>query len=328
MMGYLLVLGYAMNPSPAAQPPFLEPSRGVADQVAHVAPSVVGIATRRRGGAAGLLWQADVVVASAAAIAHERHLSLVGSDGRAVEGELIGFDADTDLAAVRVSGVDAQSVERSGDLIPRVGDFVFAVARNVDGGLQASFGHVGATGGAWRSWRGARIEHRIRLDGGLYRGFDGAAVADSAGRVLGMATRALSRQHGIVLPNVCIERVLGELLQHGHVRRPYLGVMVQPARTVLSRGGTAARQVLEGLLVSSVAEDAPADLAGLRVGDIMLTLDEMALVTAEEMQQHLQGASIGSSVQVGLLRAGQHLALTIALGERPAERHARGSCTP
>jgi len=329
MMSYLLVSGYAMNSPSAARPPFPDSSPGVADQVERVAPSVVAIATDRRGGAAGLLWQADVVVSSATAIAHERRPCLVGGDGRAVEGELIGIDPDTDLAAVRVSGVDARAIEQSGDLIPRVGDFVFAVARDVHGGLQASFGHVGATGGAWRSWRGGRIEHRIRLDGGLYRGFNGAAVADCAGRVLGMATSALSRRHGIVLPNVCIDRVLGELLQHGHVRRPYLGIMVQPARTVSSQGGTAAaREVLEGLLVSSVAEDAPADLAGLRVGDILLTLDEIALVTPEDLQQRLQDCGIGASVLVGLLRAGQRLSLTITLGERPAARHARGCCTP
>src|SRR5438034_428777 len=76
-------------------------------------------------------------------------------------------------------------IERHAEGSVRAGDFVFAVGRDASGLVQASFGHVGAAAGAWRTWRGGRIESLIRLDGGLYPGFAGAPVLAADGSAIG-----------------------------------------------------------------------------------------------------------------------------------------------
>src|SRR5205085_10368578 len=139
-------------------------------------------------------------------------VSLVLPDGEQVPGEVRGVDGGTDLAAVTLAGGALPVAERAASAAPRVGDFVFAVGRKPSGLTQASFGHVGAAAGEWRTWRGGRVERLVQLDGGLYPGFDGAPVADASGQVLGLASSAVSRHRGVVLPVATIDRPLDQLL--------------------------------------------------------------------------------------------------------------------
>src|SRR5205085_9601714 len=123
--------------------------------------------------------------------------------------EVRGIDASTDLAVVSLpisGGANPPVAERREGPAPRVGDFVFAVGRNPSGVVHASFGHVGAAGGAWRTWRGGAVDSLVRLDGGLYPGLAGAPVAGADGRIVGVASPALSRHHGVVLPVQTVER--------------------------------------------------------------------------------------------------------------------------
>jgi hypothetical protein len=115
--------------------------------------------------------------------------------------------------------------------------------------MHASFGHVGAVGGEWRTWRGGRLEQLIRLDGGLPPGLVGAPIADAAGRLLGIASHSFSRHHAVVVPVATIERVLDPLLTHGRLPQGYLGIAVQARARDDGRAG------VDGLLVTSLAAD-------------------------------------------------------------------------
>jgi S1-C subfamily serine protease len=306
--------------SPAATP-------DVAELVARIAPSVVGLAGHRHRLGSAILWQPDVLVASASALGRERRPTVVAADGRRLEAEVAGIDFDTDLAAVRVTGLEGATpvlLDAGAEAPARVGDFVFAVAHDAHAGVQASFGRLGAVGGAWRGGRGAEIERWLRLDGGLYPGFEGAAVADADGRLLGLATGAFSRVHGVVLPAATITRVLPVLLSLGRVPRPYLGVMVQPARVRVE--GEAA--VVDGALVSSVAEGGPADAGGLRVGDVLVALGGQALDGPEALQRGLRGMSAGAAQDVEVVRGGARRTLQVTPGTRPSHESTRGACCP
>ncbi|HSI60841.1 MAG TPA: S1C family serine protease, partial [Ideonella sp.] len=191
----------------------------------------------------------------------------------------------------------------------RAGDFVFAVGRSAAGLTQASFGHIGAAAGEWRTWRGGRVEQLMRLDGGLYPGLEGAPVADASGRVLGVASSAFSRHHGVVLPAATIDRVLDQLLAHGRVPRGYLGIAAQPVRATLDGAE------VEGLLVSSVAEDGPAARGGLRVSDVIVRIGGQPVRSLEALRDLLQ---VGAQVPVVVARGGQALELTLAVAERPS----------
>jgi len=296
--------------SPAAPSP--HPSLATSllpDAVERLAASVVGLSLRR-GAASGVVWQSGVVVTAASSVWRASRLPIVLPNGEQVDGTLRGVDASTDLAAVAFEGAEVPPVERSTAAPSRSGDFVFAVGREPSGLVQASFGHVGAVAGEWRSWRGGRVERLIRLDGGLYPGLAGAAVADASGQAIGIASAAFSRMHGVVLPAETISRVLAQLLSHGRVQQGYLGIAAQPVRAMLDGAG------VEGLLVSSVADDAPAALAGLLVGDVIVEAGGRPVANIEDLRA-LLGEQVGGQLTLKLARGGQAQSLAIDVAERP-----------
>jgi serine protease Do len=289
------------------------PSRSdlpLADAVERIATSVVAIVLRRSA-ASGVVWRPGVVVTSASAVWRASRLALVLPDGEQVEGTLRGIDAATDIAAIGIDAAAVPVVERAADAAPRTGDFVAAVGREPSGLTHASFGHVGAAAGEWRSWRGGRIERLVRLDGGLYPGLAGAAVADPAGRAIGIATPAFSRWHGIVLPVSTIDRVLDPLLAHGRVRQGYLGIAAQPVRALL------AGAAVDGLLVSSVGPDSPAAAAGLLVGDVIVAAAGQPVASIDGLRDQLAGAAPGTRMALKIARGGQAVDLSVEVAERP-----------
>jgi serine protease Do len=285
----------------------------LADAVERVAASVVGLPTRRLR-SAGVVWRAGVAVASASALWRSSRVPVVLPNGEQVDGSVRGIDPATDIAVVAFAdNSNVAPVARDADAASavRVGDVVFALGREPSGPVQASFGHVGAVAGPWRTWRGGRLDQMIRLDGGLYPGLLGAAVADAGGRVLGIASAAFSRHHGVVVPRATIDRVIEPLLTHGRVARGYLGIAAQPVRA--QRDGVA----VDGLLVTSVADDSPAAHAGLLVGDVIVTLGQEPAGSLEQVRERLQ---VGAQIELGIARGGRAHTLTLQVAERP---HAR-----
>lgn len=282
----------------------------LADAVERVAASVVGLVTRRQR-SAGVVWRPGVAVGNSSALWRAGSVAVVLPDGEQVDGTVRGIDPSTDLAVVSFSDRGVAPVQPDADAAVRVGDAVFAVGREPSGGVQASFGHVGVVAGPWRTWRGGRVERLIRLDGGLYPGLAGAAVGDAAGRTLGVASAALSRHHGVVLPVATIERVVEQLLTHGRVQRGYLGIAAQPVRALRDGVG------VDGLLVSSVADDGPAARAGLLVGDVIVTLAGQPVGSLEGLRERLQ---VGAQVDVDIARGGRAHTLSVQVAERPHTR--------
>jgi len=279
----------------------------LADAVERVAASVVGVVARRQRGAA-VVWREGVAVTSASNLWRARDVAAVLPDGEQVDATVRGIDAATDLAVVSFAERGVPPVGRDREAGVRVGDVVFAVGREPSGAVQASFGHVGAVAGPWRSWRGGAIERLIRLDGGLYPGLAGAAVADATGRLLGLASPMFSRHHGVVLPVATVERVVEQLLTHGRVRQGYLGIAAQPVRA--QRDGVG----VDGLLVSSVADDGPAARAGLLVGDVIVALGGHGVNSLEALRERLQ---VGAQVDVDIARGGRAQTLAMHVAERP-----------
>ena len=304
-----------MTPTPSTHPDF--DTHTLPDAVERLAASVVGL-SMRRGAASGVVWTPGVVVTTASALWRAHRLEVVLPDGEPVTGEIRGIDPSTDLAAITFEGGAVPSAERAASAEPRVGDFVFAVGREPSGRVQASFGHVGAAGGEWRTWRGGRVERLVRLDGGLYPGLAGAPVADASGLVLGVASPALSRHHGVVLPAPTIDRVLAQLLAHGRVQRGYLGIAAQPGRASIDG------RAIEGLLVSSVADDGPAAIAGLLVGDVIVSAGGQTVASIEALRDLLGAEQVGARLRLKVARGGQAMELSLDVAERPGRSCGHG----
>lgn len=287
----------------------------VADAVERVAPSVAGVRARRLGTSTALCWRPGVLVTAASAVGSAERVQVVLADGSAVAGTVRGADPGTDLAVITAEG-NWPVAERRLDPPARVGDFVFAVGRDAAGMVHASFGHVGAVGDAWRTWRGAQVDRYVRLDGGLYPGHMGAPVCDPQGQVLGIASAALARHHGIVLPAATVDRVADTLLAHGRVRRGHLGIAAQPVPLSPAMRSAADVESDTGLLVSGIGDDGAAARAGLLVGDILVSVGGRAVPSIEALRDLLGGDQIGSRLRVVLLRGGRREALSVEVDEK------------
>jgi serine protease Do len=293
-----------MTPSPAPVPASLP------EHIEAIAASVVALKTRHQS-ASGAVWNAGIVVSTATTLWRSSSATVMLPDGESVRGDVAGLDPATDLAVIRLPDTNVPVLERAAHPPSRTGDFAFAVGRSASGLAQASFGFVGATSSEWRTWRGGRVERLIRLDGGLYPGFEGAPVANGDGRVIGIASGALSRHHGVVLPVETVDRIVAQLLAHGHVPRGYLGIAAQSVEiTVDGRS-------VEGLLVSSLAENGPAAKGGMKVADVIVQVGSTPVGTLGQLRDALE---VGAQVPVRVARGDQTIDLSIEVAQRPGRR--------
>ncbi|HEX4459919.1 MAG TPA: S1C family serine protease, partial [Polyangia bacterium] len=165
--------------------------------------------------------------------------------------------------------------------------------------------------GPWQTWLGGSVDRLIRLDGGVYEGLSGAPVADANGAVIGIATSALSRHYGVVVPASTVSRVVGALVAGGRVAPPWLGI---GAQAVPLPGGEGT-----GLLVSALVPKGPAEQAGLFIGDIVVRAAGAVASDLAALRAALAG-SVGQQATLVILRGGESKELAITVGERPAER--------
>jgi len=206
----------------------------------------------------------------------------------------------------------------------RAGHLVIAIGRSGQGDVTASYGLVNRVSGPWQTWLGGQVDRLIRLDGGLYDGLSGGPVADASATVVGIATSALSRSHGIVVPATTVSRVVDTLLAKGHVSRAFLGIAAQPV-PVHRTGDAAASDSTpgNGLLITALAPDGPAEKAGLLIGDIIIDVAGRPASDLHELRASLAD-HIGEKVRISLRRGGTPAEVTLTIGEWPSSP--RRSC--
>jgi S1-C subfamily serine protease len=160
------------------------------------------------------------------------------------------------------------------------------------------------------------VERAVRLDLAIYDGYSGGPLLDASGAVLGVNNSALARGTPMALPAAVVDRVVGELLQRGHVRRPFIGVAIQP---VALSPALVKRERLghdSALLLTSIADGSPADRAGLLVGDVLLEADGKALRRPIDLLDALDSARAGASVSIRLLRGGTQSTVSVTPADR------------
>jgi len=292
----------------------------IAAIVDELGAATVAVLGRRHTVASGVVWRAGLVVTAAHVFRRTpAAVTLVAASGQSLAATLVGIDSATDLALFRLADADALPALAAGDASAlRAGHTAIVIGRSGEGDTIASAGIVNRVGGAWQTWLGGSIDRLIRLDGGVYDGLSGAAVADASGTPVGVATAALSRSYGIVIPASTVSRVVDALLANGRVARPWLGIGAQAVP--LAEAGAAADAGAEsGLLVTSLAAGGPAERAGVRIGDIIVRAAESAAANLRELRQAL-ASHVGGIVTLGILRGGAPLDLRAEVGEWPGER--------
>jgi S1-C subfamily serine protease len=281
-------------------------SNELAAAVERAGRSVVAVHARPRFSSSGVIWRPGVIVTAEHTIRREEEITVTLPDGVTRPVTLAGSDAGTDLAVLKLDEPAAEPVTQgAGETRP--GFLAMAVGRSQDSGVNATMGIISAVSGAWRTWRGGRLDQYIRLDLTMYPASSGSAVIDSSGKALGIATSALSRIAGVAIPAATINRVLDEILTRGRVRRGYLGVGLQPVELPDHH---------KGLIVLSVEAGGPAAQAGVLVGDIFVALGDKNVADTDDVQLALETVGVGQSIQAGLLRGGESTRIPIVVGER------------
>ena len=293
-------------------------SQDLAAAAEQVGTSVVTVRARSGVPSSGIYWKKGTIVTVHHAIRNEEGITILTHEKKRVPAKLAGRDAGTDLAVLKLEDQAGMTTPSFGDAAQvKLANFVLALGRTRFGDLVASAGIVGGLSGEWRTWRGGRIDQSIRLDLKLYPGFSGGPLVSVAGKVLGVNTNVLSRGRAVTIPVSTVNRTVDELLEKGHIARPYLGAAMQPVGIPENLRSKFKTAPVGGLMVLHVESGGPADKAGIVMGDVIVELGGTPALDLEQIHDFLLSRRIQDNIEVSLLRGGAAQTLGITLGERP-----------
>jgi S1-C subfamily serine protease len=293
-------------------------SRAVIGVVDAVGDAVVKI--EARGGGSGFVFAPDgLVLTNAHVVEDARRLAVILPDGRRYQGSIVGADADTDLAVVKISASDLH-VARFGDARAlRAGQMVVAIGNPFGFQHTVTAGVVSATGRSLRARTGRLMSGLIQTDAALNPGNSGGPLANTRGEVIGINTAVIAPAQGIsfAVSAETARVVVPQLLSEGRVRRSYLGIAVQdvplPRRLVRHYQLPASA----GVLVTSVADDGPAKQAGVHDGDLIVAFDEAPVERTDDLHRLLTSDRAGRSLALQVLRGTELLALRVTPAGSP-----------
>jgi Do/DeqQ family serine protease len=234
-----------------------------------------------------------------------------------VKGKVVGTDAKTDLAVIRVSAKEDLPVATLGNSDTlQVGEWAIAIGNPFGLDHTLTVGVISATG---RSEVGiAAYENFIQTDASINPGNSGGPLLNVRGEVIGINTAIVASGQGIgfAIPVNMARKVMEDLVKKGKVTRGWLGIGIQPLTPELAKSfGVSAD---EGILVNQIMPKSPAEAAGLKVGDLILSLDGKPIKDARQMQRLVAEAEIGKTIEVVVLRDKTKRALKVQVGEMPA----------
>jgi S1-C subfamily serine protease len=265
--------------------------------------------------ASGVVWRPGVIVTTHHGLRIRENITAILA-GESISARLIGSDRTTDLAVLGIDSDKLMPAPSANDLAIRAGEVVLSIGRSRLGDISASCGIIARTGSAWRTWRGGAIDRLLRPDIRLYVGQSGSALVNERREVLGINSPALARQAVITIPAQTIDRVVDAILERGHVPHPFLGLAMQPipmpdpARELFTLGPD------EVLLVTHVEPKAPAALAGVMVGDVIVSFNGEPVPGLREILHRVRASSIGDTISLTVFRGGARVDLTLRVADR------------
>ncbi|CAN5802896.1 trypsin-like peptidase domain-containing protein [soil metagenome] len=304
-------------------------SRAVRDVTERLEPAVILVGLPDgRGGGSGVILGVDGGSATAVTNSHVvRGLSSRGAgnldgdiqvtlaDGTSASAEVLGDDPPSDLAVVRFEPEEEPTVATlgdAGDLV--VGQLVVAIGNPLGFQRSVTAGVVSALGRSIRGESGQLIENVIQTDAAINPGNSGGPLADASARVVGINTAIIGGAQGIgfaVPVSGTFRRVVFTLVTEGRVRRAYLGVVVESRQ---------ARGEFEcGAGVRNVAPNGPAERAGVKPGDVIVSLKGEPVHSNDDLLNLLDASSIGQNATLRVQRGNRELSLTVRPREQPQE---------
>lgn len=289
--------------------------------VAHLRVNAGGARWATGTGSAVAISSDGYLVTSAHVVASSSRGSAALTDGRELPFDVVGTDALSDLAVVRVSGGDLPAAELGDADTLVVGQLVVAIGSPLGYAGSVSAGVVSALGRSLPTASASTVrvvENVIQTDAALHPGNSGGALSDGRGRVVGINTAlvgpAVGQGLGMAVPiNDTTRGIIATLLRDGRVRRAYLGI-VGGSRPLSPRAIRAVGRN-EGIEVVSVVTGSPADRAGLRPEDVVLAIDGIPVTAVGDLQRLMTGDRVGRRITVQALRGEKVLELAVEPGE-------------
>lgn len=299
-----------------------------------------------RGTGSGFIWDKEHIVTNYHVIKDADKAMVVMADHTSIEAVLVGAEPDCDLAVLKLKSgkknMPLEPLERGRSHNLHVGQKVFAIGNPFGLDQTLTSGIVSGLGREMRGVSGRVIRNLVQTDAAINPGNSGGPLLDARGRLIGVNTMIASPSGafagvGFAIPVDTVLRVVQQIVEFGHTKRPYLGVFPLPESTTMKfslhlkqRGAEA----LEGVVIMALEPGSPADKAGLRptiqtnrgivLGDELLKVQEQKVTSAEELLDAVEQHQIGEQVTVTFKRRqdGQTTVqkAKIQLGEKPSRQ--------
>lgn len=306
--------------------------KDVTAAIQKVSPAVVTVATLRvirenffdtiplRGLGSGIIFDSNGGILTNHHIVEDAsHVEVVTTEGKKFKGEVLGSDAMSDIAVVRVDGEDLPKVKLGDSDNLVVGQIAIAIGNPYGFLLPGPTATVGVVSALRRHIHieDHMYEDLIQTDAAINPGNSGGPLVDSTGSVIGVNTANIPFAQGIgfAIPINTARRIAKEILQNGRVVRPYLGIS----------GITLNRDIAEsydipsenGVLVVKVGRGTPANQGGVTAGDVILEADKKPLNSWEDLQHTIQNKKVGENIELSIGRNNEQGTVTVVLGEAP-----------
>lgn len=272
-----------------------------------VLPSVASIAVRSRrgngGGSASVITSDGFLLTSAHVVAGSRSAEATFADGTTVPADIAGRDELSDLAVLKARGAVPAPVTmgRAEDL--QVGQLVVAIGNPLGLAGSVTAGIVSGLGRSLPTKSGRVVDEVIQTDAALNPGNSGGVLADGRGRMVGVNTAVAGVGLGLAVPiNGSTHKIIAALMNTGRVRRAWLGIA--GAHIPVPPAAAAKLGTTHGLQIASVVTGSPAAQAGLRRGDIVVSVDGRNIVTATAIQQLMVEDAIARRIEMTVWRNG------------------------
>lgn len=240
------------------------------------------------------------------------------ADGQTVPARVVGADPETDLAVLKINADKLPAITFAQPDSLHVGDWVLAVGNPFGVGQTVTAGIVSALG---RTHLGINtFENFIQTDAAINPGNSGGALVDSNGHLVGINTAIYSQSGGsmgigFAIPVSLAKSVMEQIIRTGTVTRGWIGVEVQDMTPELAESFGVRPD--EGVLIAGVMRSSPADQAGVKPGDVLLSIDGKPVKDAQVMLDLIAALSPGNKARFGFKRAGKPIEIQIVIGRRP-----------
>ncbi|MFZ5470161.1 MAG: trypsin-like peptidase domain-containing protein [Myxococcota bacterium] len=270
-------------------------------------------------GSGVIIDPSGIIVTNDHVIRGATEIHVVLADGRQLDADVIGSDADNDLAVLKVNAktpLPAATLGTSGDLM--IGETVVAIGSPFGLKKTVTAGVVSTLGRSFQA-QGQTYNDFVQTDASINPGNSGGPLLNIDGEVIGINTAIFASAQGIgfAIPADKVRRIVTELAQHGKVRPAWVGIISQPLTQELAAGLGWDKSY--GALVTAVEANSPAATAGVRPGDIVATVDGTQVENAEDLEVRLRGYPAHTSIALELFRRGTRLELRFDAVEFPPQ---------